>query len=117
MDNTHHRQSIEIAKMITISSQRHIDLDIVQDKLDDEDFVVTVSPVFIHDGLTLRVVLDGHHSLEAAKLAGVEPDFVEQNASQNDRIALLNKGQFDDFLAATYMDSDYYDVVTGKTIW
>lgn len=103
--------------MKTISSQHHRDQNIVAEKLASGDYKVSVSPVFEFGGETIRVVLDGHHSLEAAKLAGVSPEFVELSASDSDKIALLDAGQYEDFLEITWMDGDWYDVETGKSVW
>lgn len=103
--------------MITISSQRYLDDDVVAEKLANEDFVVSVSPWFEHDGLTMRVVLDGHHSLAAAKEAGVSPEYVELDSQDSDKIGLIDRGEFDLFLESAWMDSDYYDIETGVCVW
>lgn len=103
--------------MQTISSQRYIDEDTVQQKLDAQDFTVAVSPVFEFDGQQFRVVMDGHHSLAAAQEAGVQPEFIEQDATENDKIGLLNVGKIDEFMEAAWIDSDWYDVETGAGIW
>ena len=100
-----------------ISSQRYIDDEIVAAKIADQDFEVQVSPEFTVDGMVVRVVTDGHHSLAAAMLAGVSPVFVEQDAGENDMIGLLGQGLVDDFLAMARIDSDYYNVETGQDIW
>ena len=103
--------------MQTISSQSYIDESIVAEKIANQDFEVQVSPVFEFAGETIRVVMDGHHSLEAARQAGVDPIFVEQNATDNDKIGLLEQGAFDDFLEAAYVDCDYYNIETGASVW
>ena len=103
--------------MKTISSQRYIDESTVESKIENQDFTVFVSPAFEIDGEKVRVVLDGHHSLQAAKQAGVDADFVEQDATDNDTIGLLNDGDIDGFLVAAHMGDDYYDTDTGADIW
>ena len=103
--------------MQTISAQEYRDEEIVAQKLEARDFEVQVSPVFEVDSVQYRVVIDGHHSLEAAKLAGVEPEFVEQSSSDNDTVALLLAGNVEDFLLAHRNDCDYYDVETGEIVW
>lgn len=100
-----------------ISSQRYISEEIVAEKIGSEDFEVQVSPVFEIDGQQYRVVMDGHHSLEAAMQSGVEPVWCEQDASDNDHIALLESGEVEDFLAVAHVDSDWYDIQTGRDIW
>jgi len=73
--------------MITISSQRYRDDEIVQSKSNDNDYMVCVSPLFEINGMTVRVVLDGHHSLEAANIDGVQPEYYEQDSSNNAGVA------------------------------
>lgn len=99
-----------------ISSQRYIDDTIVASKIVASDFTVLVSPAFSIDGETYRVVLDGHHSLAAATEAGVAPDFSEATSQDHDAIYLLQTDP-DQFLIATRLDSDYYDVATGLDVW
>ena len=104
---------------MTISAQRYIDDEIVAAKLAAEDFTVYVSPAFDLEGLgSVRVITDGHHSLAAARLAGVDPEWVEQDARDNDTIALLSNGPqgIEDFMTLHRIDSDYYDVATGADL-
>lgn len=100
-----------------ISSQSFIDENIVADKIANEDFEVQISPAFEIDGVEYAVIQDGHHSYRAAIEAGVEPEFIIQTASDNDRIALLADGDIETFLEASYVDCSYYDVSTGAEIW
>lgn len=99
-----------------ISSQRHLDDEIVQAKREARDYVVTVSPEFEIDGITMQAVIDGHHSLAAAEADGVEPEFVIAKVQDDDRIALLDSS-IDDYLEVCYMDSDWYDIATGKDVF
>lgn len=103
--------------MKTISSQRYIDEEIVSAKIAAEDFEVMVSPSFELEGEAFRVVLDGHHSLEAARQAGVSPTYTEYTATEHDAIGLLDAGDIETFLEAVHMGDDYYDVETGFTAW
>lgn len=103
--------------MTTISSQRYLDEEIVNEKIAAEDFEVLVSPEFQVDGETFRVVLDGHHSLAAAKQAGVKPVVITADGTDHDAVCLLDEGQVEDFLLATHMGDDYYNIETGKDIW
>lgn len=103
--------------MQTISSQRYTDAEIVAAKLAAEDFDVLVSPEFEIEGKTVCVVLDGHHSLAAAKLAGIAPSYSTANAAQHDAVALIDRGDFEDFLQITHAGDDYYDVDTGACVW
>ena len=101
----------------TISSQRYINYDIVNEKIENKDFVVIVSPVFEVDGESYRVILDGHHSLAAAMACEIDPVYVEANATEHDAILLLECGRIDDFLRAVHMGDDYYDIDTNVTVW
>ncbi|HMA77799.1 MAG TPA: hypothetical protein VKP88_01510, partial [Candidatus Paceibacterota bacterium] len=67
-----------------ITSQDHIDDDIVAAKQTEGDYMVLLSPEFEVDGETYQVVIDGHHSLEAAKRDGVEPDYEIATSQDHD---------------------------------
>lgn len=59
-----------------ITHQRFLNEAKVQEKIDAADFVVNVTPPFEDEGKLYRMVIDGHHSLAAAKRAGVAPVFI-----------------------------------------
>ena len=99
--------------MKLISSQRTRDEDIVADKRTNRDYCVSVTPVFELFGEECRLVLDGHHSYEAAILDGVKPTLDELDATEDDRIYLLQDGNLEDFFEATWIDSDLYNIETG----
>jgi hypothetical protein len=103
--------------MKLISSQKFLNQEVVQEKIQNEDFEVQVSPVFNIDGTDYQVIMDGHHSYHAAIQSGNCPDFIEQNVMDNDNIQLLLDGNIEDFLLTVYVDSDYYDVSTGVSIF
>lgn len=96
-----------------ISSQRYLDDDIVQTKRETRDYVVTVSPEFEIDGVVMQAMIDGHHSLAAAKADGVEPEFVVATTLQDDRIGLIERS-VKDYLEVCYIDTDWYDIATGR---
>ena len=104
-------------EIMTISSQRYLNDEIVEKKLAEGDFVVFVSPVFACDDKSLRVVMDGHHSFAAARMAGVEPTYVEHDASDNCAIAVLQRGDIADFLEMCDYGDEYYDINTGRDVW
>ena len=99
-----------------ISSQRYLDDETVQAKREARDYVVTVSPEFEIDGVVMQAVIDGHHSMAAAAADGVEPEFVVATVQNDDRIFLL-ESSIDDYLVVCWMDSDWYDVATGKVVF
>lgn len=100
-----------------ITSQHHIDPAIVADKMAAEDYEVFVSPAFEIDGISCRVILDGHHSFAAAREAGVAPMITECTAREHDAISLLEAGEIEAFLEAVYMDGDYINAETDKAIF
>lgn len=100
-----------------ITSQNHIDQDIVAAKVAAGDFEVQVSPEFVYEGETYQVILDGHHSYAAALEAGVTPDFVVQSKRDNDRVALLERGDVLGFLEACWHDGDYRYAADGSLVW
>ena len=100
-----------------ISSQRYIDPDIVDKKLKNKDFQVTLSKPFKYDGETVHVLTDGHHAYEAAKIAKVKPEYKISTDTEDDRNLLLkskHKKALNDFLESHWMDSPFYDVETKK---
>ena len=103
--------------MKLISSQKYLNDEIVQTKIDNADFAVSVSPMFIIDGVDYQVILDGHHSYHAAIQAGFEPEFIVQTILENDSIQLLIDDNIEDFLTVNYIDSDYYYVATGISVF
>jgi hypothetical protein len=101
---------------ILISSQRYLDDETVELKRSDRDYMVMVSPEFEYEGALYQVVIDGHHSLAAAKADGVEADVVEATKQDDDRLALIEKSA-ESYLEVSRVDSDWYDVMTGRDIW
>ena len=100
-----------------ISSQRYLNDEIVAEKQAAKDYVVMLSPVFEIDGVECQTVLDGHHSLEAAQIDGVDPVFEVADCSVSDNIGLLEDGKVDDFLEACHIDDNWYNVESGKYVW
>lgn len=79
-----------------ITNQLRLDPAIVAAKRAEQDYEVQVSPVIMDvvTGKQYRVVIDGHHSLEAAHLDGVAPVLVEGG----------------------YGESDYFDADSGSAL-
>lgn len=93
-----------------ISSQKYINQETVEAKISASDYTV----ILFRISDEMDMVVDGHHSLEAAKQAGVDPVF--EYAEGTFDIALRQELEclgLDDFLTQHYMDSDWYDVETG----
>lgn len=79
-----------------ITNQMYLDPAVVAQKQQEQDYRVQVSvPLPDPDtGRMYRIILDGHHSLEAARIDGVAPEFEEGN----------------------YADSDYFDAHDGSPL-
>lgn len=100
-----------------ISSQEFRDNDIIQKKIDDNDFDVFVSPEFDAGFGKMRVVIDGHHSLSAAVKSGNTPNFVEYSSSDHDAIGLLESGDVEGFLEAVHLGDDYHNPITRGAVF
>lgn len=100
-----------------VTSQEYRDEDIVQSKIDAGDFEVSVSPEFELEGVRMRVVLDGHHSLSAAVESGNTPEFTELSSRDHDAISWLDRGDPQTFLESVDMGDEYHNAVTGKGVW
>ena len=101
-----------------ISAQDYRDEATIEAKIAAGDFDVFVSPAFEIDGETYQIVMDGHHSYDAAIRSGARPNIIEQTATDNDKIGLLNAGKLDDFLEVSLVDrSTYVHVSTDREVW
>lgn len=99
-----------------ISTQRYTDDTTIEAKRGARDYTVSLSPAFALNGELVQLVLDGHHSLAAAIMDDAPPEYITLTASQVDTVALLEAGKVEDFLLATWIDSDPYDVATGHDL-
>lgn len=97
-----------------ISSQKYIDEATVASKRAAADYMVTVGKVITIDGQDYSVLIDGHHSLAAARADGVEPTYRTATVQECDREGIES---VEDYLAAHWIDCDWYDVATGKAIF
>jgi phage-related protein (TIGR01555 family) len=76
-----------------MTNQSFIDEAIVAQKIIEKDFTVQVSPVFRDEtGALYRIVIDGHHSLEAAKRCRMAPTLVEGDYAASDYVAVAEIG-------------------------
>lgn len=95
-----------------ISSQRYLDDETIEAKLFFKDFACTYVTVHV-DGVDYNVLVDGHHSWEAARLAGEVPELFRDCKVQQDVDALGSET----WLEAHQHDSDWYVLETGKLVW
>jgi hypothetical protein len=96
-----------------ISSQSYRDYSKVDQKLEELAAEKSVQ-IPVHyagelDGEKYFIQIDGHHTLEAAKELGLEVRFIETEHNDWDKSWSL-----DEALEANWMDSDWYNVETGK---
>lgn len=99
-----------------ISSQRHLDPETVKRKAETfKVFVVRTVDVELR-GTRYRVLLDGHHNLAAARLAGVEPTWKGPAVKFERLMRRMTPADFEKFLINNLTDSDWYFVDTGDVV-
>ncbi|MDE4918383.1 hypothetical protein ACUXAV_000425 [Cupriavidus metallidurans] len=99
-----------------ISSQRHLDRKKVAVKaFSFQVFIVRVADVTLR-GKPYRVIIDGHHNLAAAKMAGETPTWRGPNAKWKRIREQMGAADFERFLINNLTDSDWYYVDTGLVV-
>lgn len=96
-----------------ISSQHYRDPCTVARKAADGDFDVFVTPVVIDDE-EYSVVVDGHHSLSAAKSMGLLPHIIQADDTVHDAIGSL---EGEDLLQTLHLGDEYVYCDTGAPVW
>lgn len=86
------------------TSQHFLDEARVAEKAAAGDYEVMVSPEFSVRGRPYQAVLDGNHSLAAARRNGVEPDLIEATPQVHDAVLRLRQGDVKGFLEAVDMN-------------
>lgn len=98
-----------------ISSQRFLDRATVMHKARTfKVFVVRTVDIELR-GVMYRVLIDGHHNLAAAKLAGVEPDW-RGPSCKTQRVMRKLGNRIPAMLINNLTDSDWYYVETGHVV-
>ncbi|WP_129138829.1 chromosome partitioning protein ParB [Modicisalibacter coralii] len=99
-----------------ISSQRHLD----RAKVLNKARTFRIFTVKIHEcelrGRRYRMVVDGHHNLAAARVAGVAPRFKPVSEKFLRSLGRLTPTQREAFLINNLSDSDHYYVETGEVV-
>lgn len=99
-----------------ISSQRHLDRATVLRKAATyKVFVVRVHTCELR-GRRYRMIVDGHHNLAAARIAGVDPTFKPPGAKFMRHLSKMPAWQRQQFLINNLTDSDHYYVDTGEVV-
>jgi hypothetical protein len=96
-----------------ITSQNHIDADVVAEKSLSKDYVVIVGKIITINGIDYRVVIDGHHSLRAAINDKAIPTYHIATVTECDREGIDDVEQY---LESHWMDGDYRDAFSGEII-
>jgi hypothetical protein len=108
--------------MVVISSQRYRNDEIIEEKIEElkanEVTIVTIPVVDAcisdEDGEDLYIIVDKHHTLEAAKELGLEIEFCEIPDEQSHYEDIENKNG-EAILSTYYNDSEYYYIHHNTT--
>lgn len=95
-----------------ITSQRHIDENIVAEKQNAHDYTVSYVTVEL-DGTEYAVVVDGHHSYEAARRDGAAVVWEVSVESQKEANAMNPV----DFLDSRWMGDDWFFIANGQLVF
>ncbi|WP_426237498.1 hypothetical protein [Pseudomonas sp. TWP3-2] len=99
-----------------ISSQRYLNPKKVQRKAGTfKTFIVSTLTVELR-GAMYRVLLDGHHNLAAAKVAGVEPEWRGPSLKMQRLLKHKSKADVALFLINNLTDSDWYFIDSGQVV-
>ncbi len=100
-----------------ISSQRYRDPAIVAAKRAAADYAVTVYGIELN-GESYDVVIDGHHSLDAAREDGAEPNIVRASGPLEQEFDTeIEISSVEAWLENHYVDAPYYFIATSKDVW
>lgn len=89
------------------TAQSYIDEAIVAEKQENKDYEITVEMID-DDGVEIAMLVDGNHSLEAARRDGVEPSI---------KIGERNHKNLVDYVTAMNDLSNPINIVTGNDLW
>lgn len=107
---------MNIIKGVLISSQRYLNMDIVNDRASRfKRFVVNVYPAVLR-GTQYTIIMDGHHNYAAAKIAGVEPDYRPIGKKVMKILSGMSAKEQEALLINNVTDSHYYIVETGEVV-
>ena len=89
------------------SAQSYREERIVAEKRENKDYVIKVAYIADDDNM-IAVLVDGHHSFEAAIIDGVEPEI---------EIVKSEYKSLEEYVIAFNDLSNPVNVITGKEIW
>ena len=119
----HRSVRISTAKLIT--SQGQLYPHVVTKKREEKDYFVQVSPLFNigplfnagDQGIHVRAIMDGHHSLAAADADGVKPRLEEWKKKDHSSIAFLDRNDVNGFLGSAYRGDHWRWWNTQKSVF
>lgn len=97
-----------------ITSQLERIESIVAEKQAAQDYEVTFVRVTMDDGEEIALVIDGHHSHEAAKRDGADPVWIDDTDKYASEINHLGGNGFCD---AHNCGDGWWEINTGKAAW
>lgn len=91
------------------TAQRYINDMIVREKQENKDYEITIEMIN-DDGIEVAMVVDGNHSLEAARRDGVEPKIKIGEDHHKNMTLVQYVESFNDL-------SNPVNIITGKELW
>ncbi|TBW02758.1 hypothetical protein E0E52_17235 [Azotobacter chroococcum] len=105
-----------MSAMPIISSQRYLSAETVRRKAQNfKVFVVRTIELELR-GQRYRLLIDGHHNLAAARLAGIEPTWRGPAPKFERLMRRIPPDEFARFMINNLTDSDWYFVETGEVV-
>ena len=89
------------------SAQSYREERIIEEKRENKDYAIKVAYISDDDNM-VAILVDGHHSFEAAKRDGVEPEI---------EIVESEYKSLEDYVIAFNDLSNQVNIVSGKEIW
>jgi hypothetical protein len=96
---------MELINIYTVQS--YIDELIVEEKQENKDYEITVERMD-DDGEMIAILVDGNHSLEAAKRDGVEPEIEVVESSHK---------SLEEYVESFGDLSNPVNIITGRDLW
>lgn len=89
------------------SAQSYREQRIIEEKRENKDYAIKVAYIADDDNM-IAMLVDGHHSFEAAKIDGVDPEI---------EIVESEYKSLEDYVIAFNDLSNPVNIVSGKEIW
>ena len=89
------------------SVQEYRDKNIIEEKRENKDYQIKVAYIADDDNM-IAIIVDGHHSFEAAMIDGVEPEI---------EIVESEFKSLEDFVIAFNELSNPVNIYTGQELW